>query len=390
LVTILGCAANLAFAGINGKGELVDYRGEKVISVYNKLNIKGLDWVIISEIDMGEAMKPVYEIRNYIVWMGIAISCFIVIITIILSKKISQPILNLHKVVLDLSKGILPKAKLRSNTNDEIGQITASLNKLVDAIKLTSNFANEIGQGNLNTHFKPLSQYDELGNALLQMRFNLKKLNEENLQLMKQRSNALLDGQEKERVRIARELHDGIGQMLTAIRLKLNSIEQEQNTKTVLKKMLDDTTNEIKRISRNLMPNVLMDFGLKAAIDELIENTLKYSSIPIEYFFSEKNNSEKLNFDIEVGIYRIAQEALNNCFQYADATRIEVKIAINEKNIDVFINDNGKGFDINRSNEKKFNGIKNMKERVHLLNGKFEILSETGKSTTILINIPIN
>ncbi len=130
--------------------------------------------------------------------------------------------------MLDLSKGILPQKKLKIQTEDEIGQITEALNELVEALKKTSFFANEIGKGNLNNHFQPLSQNDELGNALLKMQMNLKKLNEEKLLYMKQRSIALMEGQEKERTRIARELHDGIGQMLTAIRLRLNFLETEQ------------------------------------------------------------------------------------------------------------------------------------------------------------------
>lgn len=153
--------------------------------------------------------------------------------------------------------------------------------------------------------------------------------------------------------------------------------------------MLDDTTHEIKRISRNLMPNVLVDFGLKAAMDELIESTSKYSDVPIEYSYKEENNSKKVNFEIAVSLYRIVQEALNNCFQYADATLIKANVRIDEKNIHLLVSDNGKGFDINRSHEKKFNGIKNMQERVHLLNGQFTISSDINKGTSINIIIPV-
>lgn len=381
-------ASESALSGTNGSGEIIDYRGENVLSVYSKLNIKGIDWAIISEMDMKEAMKPVYEIRNYIFWIGILISCLIVVITVVLSRTISNPILNLHSVVLNLSKGILPKQKLVVSSSDEIGQMTEALNQLVEALKTTSYFANEIGQGNLSAEYNPLSEQDELGNVLLQMRDDLRRLNEEKVHFMKQRSIALLEGQEKERRRMARELHDGIGQMLTAIRLKTNSMEQEQQTKEELKKMLDDTTQEIKRISRNLMPNVLIDFGLKAAIDELIENTSKYSNVPMEYSYKEGNNSKKIDFEIAVSLYRIVQEVLNNCFQYAEATLIKLNMTTDEKGIHLFVIDNGKGFDINRSNEKKFNGIKNMQERVHLLNGQFIISSDINKGTSINIVIP--
>lgn len=382
-------AAIQALQGKAGQSQLLDYRGIEVLSSYTQLNINGINWAIISEIDQEEAMQPIYEIRNFIVLIGLLISFLIVVITIILSRNISNPILKLHKIVLNLSKGILPKQKLEPNSDDEIGQITIALNELVEALKTTSHFAKEVGHGNFNANFTPLSQYDELGNALLQMRIDLKKLNEEKLDFIRQRSAALLEGEEKERKRLAREVHDGIGQMLTAIRLKLNTIEHEQETKNELKKMLDETTNEIKRISRNLMPNVLVDFGLKAAMDELIGNTSKYSNVPLDYSYNETETAAPISFDIAINVYRITQEAINNCFQYANATAIELKINVDNQSLLLHFRDNGKGFDVNEADKKKYNGIKNMEERIRLLNGKFNITSASGKGTTIDINIPL-
>jgi len=377
-----------AFSENNGHAEIIDYRGKQVLSAFRKLNINGLDWVIVSEIDIGEAMKPIYEIRNYISLIGVLISCLIIIITVSISKNISSPILRLHKVVLGLSRGVLPENKLEVNTHDEIGQITEVLNDLVEALRKTSHFAKEIGQGNLNIEFKPLSSDDELGNALLQMRQDLKKLNEEKLHYMKQRSFTLIEGQEKERQRIARELHDGIGQMLTAIRLKINLIEKEQQSKEELKKMLDDTTLEIKRISKNLMPNLLLDFGLKAALNELADGTQKYSNLTVNYSYTESKNSKKVNFEIAVSIYRIVQEAINNTLKYAKASAIKINIYIDEKNIHLQLDDNGKGFEISHSDTKKNNGIKNMQERVYLLNGEFNLTSLPNEGTYITIIIP--
>lgn len=376
------------FSGRNGQDELLDYRGEKVLSVFCKLEIDGVEWAIISEIDEEEAMKPIYQVRNRIIWIGLIISLFIFAVTIIIAKKISEPILQLHTVLLSLSKGVLPSKALPVETEDEIGQITEALNELVEALKKTSYFANEIGKGNLDNHYHPLSEQDELGNALLQMQINLKKLNEEKSLYMKQRSIALIEGQEKERTRISRELHDGIGQMITAIRLQLNFLETKPHQKDDLKKMLDETNMEIKRISQNLMPSLLIDFGLKSALNELIEKTSEYAHAPIQYTYREEEGVKEFNFEIAVSIYRVVQEAINNALKYAKSDLIEVAVRVTEKYIYLDIMDNGLGFDISAANEKKFNGIKNMQERVHLLGGEFNISSGINKGTRIHAVIP--
>ena len=91
------------------------------------LSVKGIKWAIVSEIDVSEAMKPVYKIRNNIMLISAFILFFIIVITIVISEKISKPILMLHKVVINLSKGILPTTKIVSKNSDEIGQITQAI-----------------------------------------------------------------------------------------------------------------------------------------------------------------------------------------------------------------------------------------------------------------------
>lgn len=378
-------AVRLAFSGIKDVKVLTDYRGEEVLSAFSKLDVEGVEWVIVSEIDMNEAMQPVYRIRSYIVLTGFLISLLILIITVFISRRISRPILYLHGVISNLAKGILPDKEIKVASRDEVGRIATAINELTIALKNRSKFANEIGMGVFLSNFKPLSDYDELGTSLLQMRDSLKKLKEQELNFVRERSAALLEGEESERKRMARELHDGIGQMLTAIRLRLNFIEDE-SIKNELKKILDETIVEIKRISKNLMPTSLVDLGLKSALKGLIDDSSRYSGVRIDFTF-EGNENAGIGFETAVSLYRIAQEALNNSLKYANASLIELKIHQDVDMVELQIKDNGVGFDVSLVGEKMYNGIKNMQERVNILNGQFSMHSEPGKGTSIIVSV---
>ena len=373
-----------------GNGIIKDYREVSVLSAYRNLFIPGLRWTIISEIDFEEAMMPVYQVRDYIVVIGFAITILIIVVTIILSQAISKPVIKLREVVLLLSKGILPP-KAEINKSDEIGQMAQAINQLVEGLKKTSHFANEIGNGNFSSSYTPLSDEDILGKNLVQMRDKLKKSSEQEKNISLQRTFALVEGQESERRRISRELHDGIGQLLTATKFRVGAIEGQDEIRKEIKNILDETIAEVRRISNNLMPSVLIDFGLEAGLRLLCSNIAKYSDMPIHLNFNNRANKE-LNFEISVSLYRIAQEGINNSIKYSEASLAELSVFTEETFVSMELKDNGKGFDIEdymQQLRKDSNGIRNMKERAQLLNGKFYINSALGEGTTIKVIIPL-
>ncbi len=179
--------------------------------------------------------------------------------------------------------------------------------------------------------------------------------------------------------------------MLTAVKLVLNSIKGQDELKIELKKMVDDTISEARRISFNLMPSVLVNFGWIPSVKILCENTEKYGGLKINYSIEEDESLNNISFDKAVNLYRLIQEALNNILKHANAKNIFIKIENNAQLINVSIEDDGDGFEMNRS-EGKINtgkGLSSMYQRAELNGGKCTIDSKPGKGTKINIVIPL-
>jgi two-component system sensor histidine kinase DegS len=212
------------------------------------------------------------------------------------------------------------------------------------------------------------------------------------------RSTSLVKGQESERKRIARDIHDGVGQMLTALKLNIESIvpellpEKEKGRLEEARKLISKTIVETRTITFNLMPNVLSDFGIVSALKQLAEQASKTSGANVVFICP--NTFSRLDKNIEIGVYRIFQEAINNAVKYSQAKEISIELLLNDNYIYLNITDNGKGFNMKRpdldSDHKKINnGIYNMQERTNLLDGEFKITSTLGKGTKIWAKIPV-
>ncbi|QNF33405.1 type IV pili methyl-accepting chemotaxis transducer N-terminal domain-containing protein [Adhaeribacter swui] len=220
-----------------------------------------------------------------------------------------------------------------------------------------------------------------------------REINEQKL-----RSTYLLEGQEEERKRVAREIHDGLGQMLTALKYGIEKIsdsmdgtETAQKNFTELRHLVSQTITEARTISFNLMPAVLSDFGLASAL-KLLSNQLASGS-NINVSFNTNWNGKRLAKNIEIGLYRISQEALHNAVKYAQAKHITVDLQAKKKYIHLHIADNGQGFapdalSVPSGKTGLAHGISNMKERVFLLNGLININSKPGEGTQIHVKVP--
>ncbi|WP_293301252.1 tetratricopeptide repeat protein [Pedobacter sp. UBA4863] len=201
---------------------------------------------------------------------------------------------------------------------------------------------------------------------------------------------ALLAGEERERQRTARELHDAVASTLSAAKLQLHLFHQfgvqnfdENKTKTLA--LIDTAVKEIRNISHNMAPNHLLEEGLFYATENFC-NSVSNNQLQItSYFIGEL---PKLNAEHALLIYRVVQEAVNNIIKHAQATEAVVQLTTTSTHLDITIEDNGRGFEIDKIDNKGI-GISNLNNRIKLLNGSFELQSRIGEGTNIYINIPL-
>lgn len=200
-------------------------------------------------------------------------------------------------------------------------------------------------------------------------------------------SKALIQGEEMERKRIARDLHDGLGSMLSGLKIHLN-LAKKENTETVngVDALLDNSIKELRNISQNLMPESLLELSLEHALRDLCAaNSNAVTKVEFQYLIKKS----RLPKTSEIMIYRIIQELLNNALKYAKASQVLVSCSQNKDIFFITVEDNGIGFDVLDSKNKNGMGLKNIKNRVAFLNGKLEIDSKMNQGTSAYIELSV-
>ncbi len=220
---------------------------------------------------------------------------------------------------------------------------------------------------------------------------------EEKMNQQKIISSKIIENQEKEQNRIAKDVHDGIGQMLTGLKYNLESINLKDIEKATLKIELlkEQAANIIKGVRAatfNLTPPELTDHGIVPAISKLTQELSKLTGKNI-LMYNKTDFNQRLDSLVEINIYRITQEAINNAIKYAESTHIIVTITYTEKILSIVIDDNGKGFDITKVKSEKNGdggmGLTFMRERIKYINGRLFINSVPNKNTRITLNVPL-
>lgn len=198
---------------------------------------------------------------------------------------------------------------------------------------------------------------------------------------------AILDGETSERTRLARDLHDGLGGMLSVIKLNLYEVKKNmvlsdadvQRFNHALN-MLDDSVGELRRVAHNMMPEALSRFGLKTSLQDFVHN------IPNAHFhyFGE---DQRLNPKLEIIVYRTAYELVNNALKHAQARTINVQLVQQPDTVSLTVQDDGKGFDVSKKQDG--NGLSNIQNRVASFNGRMSIFSSPGEGTEITVEFKI-
>lgn len=220
------------------------------------------------------------------------------------------------------------------------------------------------------------------------------KANEEIYQLMLDQQTKIDEVKNIEKNRIARELHDGIMNKLASTRLNLFILTKRNDEETIKKCIghineIQNIEKEVRVIAHELSNDTFSEKGnFKTILNELLTEQNQLYKANCIYEIDKDINWENIDIEIKMHLYRILQEALNNCNKYANAENIYVNIDKQEKIVTLQITDDGDGFNTNKA--KKGIGMKNMLQRTEAVNGEFNIKSEIGKGTTIFIKLPIN
>lgn len=208
-----------------------------------------------------------------------------------------------------------------------------------------------------------------------------------------------LTAQEGERKRIARELHDGLGQYLTALRLGFNGIESAcagdraaQQRMTELKRLAGDLGRELNRMAWELRPMALDDLGLRRAVTQYLEEWAERSRLQIE--LEVKLDDRRLPQAVETALFRVLQEAITNVMKHADANRVSVILEAADDMVRLIVEDDGRGFDLDTGADEQALGIRHLgllgvRERLALVGGSLEVESPAQGGTTIYVCIPV-
>ncbi len=241
------------------------------------------------------------------------------------------------------------------------------------------------------------SEITERKEAQLEIDRLTKQSYEEKMSQQKIISSKIIENQEKEQNRIAKDVHDGIGQMLTGLKYNLESIDAKNVEKASakiehLKELTANIIKGVRTATFNLTPPELTDHGIVPALTKLTLELAKLTGKEI-VLFNKTDFNKRLDSLAEINIYRITQEAINNAIKYAESTHIIVSLSHSKNLLSIVIDDNGKGFNPDKVKHVKTGdggmGMTFMQERIKYIDGRLFLTSEEGKGTRVTLNVPL-
>lgn len=213
------------------------------------------------------------------------------------------------------------------------------------------------------------------------------------IQEKEERNKAIIEAEEKERLRIARDLHDGVAQTMTAAKMQLEhfmesaegTLKQHDELRNAFE-LVTDAAKEVRSISHSMIPNALIKSGLVAAVRDFV-NRMGNEKLKMNLVVLGLN--ERLADNIETVIFRVLQELVNNIVKHANAKEITIQLIREGKEFTLMVEDNGIGFDVEKMMDQQGIGLKNITSRVEYLNGRIDFDSTIGKGSTIIVEIPL-
>ncbi len=326
-------------------------KGVPVLRSHARVNVPGLNWAVIAEIDESEAFAPVRELRNRILGMGGLVAAGFWIAAAWMARSVTKPVLALARGAQRLGHRDFD-TRLPVTSSDEIGQLAESFNRMAEDLARTT-------------------------------------VSKEELERL---AGKLITAQEDERRRIARELHDDLTQRLAAVAIEAGRLEQSAGGSAAaglarIKQQMAQISDDIHGLSRSLHPALLDDLGLTAAIESECRAFFERGGPPVDC--DAQGDFDPLPRDTKLTIYRIVQEALRNIQKHAGAENVSLRLEREPDAIHLRIEDDGRGFDRRDPQWHAGLGLASMEERTRLLNGQITITSTPGKGTQIHITLPV-
>jgi signal transduction histidine kinase len=341
-----------AVFGRTGIMETVDYREEKTLAAYTYIPRPG--WGFVAKQDLQEVYAPIYRLRKWMLAIVLMTLLGVIINTLLVSRSISNPIKELHKGSEIIGSGNLAH-KVGTDANDEIGELSRTFDLMIETLKTTT------------------ASRDDLNKEIAERR-HLEKM--------------LLEIREHEQRRIGHDLHDNLGQQLTAISYKTQGLENILRKKMVpeaqdaerITSLIEMAKTQVKSLSTGLAPMFAKDeYSLATAIVELASNSEKLFGIECDvkcYNFVRLYNKAAL-----IHLYRIAQEAITNAARHARPDKIQIRLSKKDNTITLKIRDDGTGFAT--ANHVDGMGLEIMKYRAHIINASVDIRPDSNKGTVV-------
>jgi two-component system, NarL family, sensor kinase len=208
-------------------------------------------------------------------------------------------------------------------------------------------------------------------------------------QVQEAKTKAVLEAEEKERERIARDLHDGVGQVLSAARINLDNYHNTADPSALSTSLalIDEAVNEVRSVSHQMIPNTLLKAGFANAARDFLNKISSKNGLSVSFI----THGLEINIPsaVETVLYRVLQESVSNIIKHANATKITIQVTADPHEVSMIVEDNGRGFDINIPSLSDGIGLKNIKSRVAYLNGEVLFDSSPSNGTTITVDIPL-
>jgi signal transduction histidine kinase len=325
--------------------------------------IANTPWIVAVEFSRELVLKTANDFLQWIIIAGSVLIAIGIFVAWLMSRSITRPLNKLTAASSAIANGDY-SATVAVERKDEIGKLSRAFNTMIGQVSRATQGMEQkiIETSDANEQLRNLSAY-------------------------------LQNVREDERIHIAREMHDELGQLLTGFKMDVSSLKRKlsDTTDPAIKEKLenmtmvvDEAVKFVRQLATELRPSILDDLGLVPALEWHGQEFEKRYNIKTE--FLSQVHQLHISPVVATGLFRIYQESLTNVARHSSADKVVISLGVVNNEIILTIADNGKGFDISQANKKTL-GLLGMKERATMLGGKLEIASQAGKGTTVTISI---